>query len=636
MFPRPSFFPDCRLNFAQNLLYPPSDPDPDAVAIIGASEDQPHEEVTWRQLRRRTSQLAEAMKTKWSIAKDDRVAGLLANHAQAVICMLAATSLGALWTGISPDTGISAVLDRLEQVKPKLLFCDNAMRYKGKTYSLQEKVAEIAESKELSDTTIVYLDMIAGYTFDHGQFGKDRCISYSSFTATDASEPLDKDQSFEPFPSNHPVYILYSSGTTGAPKPIVHGALGTLLQHRKEHVLHCDIRPGEKLFYFTTVTWMMWHWLVSGLASGATLILYDGAPTFPYENMTIPRLIDDLQIDHFGTSAKYLSILEQASLEPYTLASAAPHPTATLSSLRSILSTGSPLAPSTYHYVYNTLISKDHPHPPMLGSITGGTDILSLFLGSVPTDPIHAGEIQAPCLGMSCRTYSPSTSDDPGKDITTSGEAGELVCTVPFPAQPVMFWPPGIEGEKKYKAAYFEEFEHADYSKGRGKWIWYHGDYVSRDPKTGGWTMLGRSDGVLKPSGVRFGSSEIYNVLLRFFPDEVDDYICVGRRRPNIDDDETVCLFVKMTQGHNFDEGLVKRMKGVIAKELSRRHVPGLFAEVTGIPVTANGKKVEGVVRDIVNGTERQGGKGVKKGAVANHECLEEYRAWATQQNNQS
>lgn len=348
---------------------------------------------------------------------------------------------------------------------------------------------------------------------------------------------------------------------------IVHGAIGTLIQHKKEHVLQCDIKPGNKLFYFTTCTWMMWHWLVSGLASGATLVLYDGSP-FRYVNngesvaddLAMPRLIDEVGITHFGTSAKYLSVLEQKSIVPRDHG-------ITLSTLKAIYSTGSPLAPSTFEYVYKAFGSVN------LGSITGGTDIISLFGAPSPLSPVYAGEIQVLGLGMAVRAW-----DYEGKDVSSTGEPGDLVCVHPFPCQPVQFW--GPTGETKYRSSYFETFPG----------VWHHGDFVRFNPKTGGLLMLGRSDGILKPSGVRFGSAEIYNILLKHFPDQVEDALCIGRRRET-DSDETVVLFLKMKEGEVFDEELIKKVQVVVRKELSARHVPGIVDGTPEIPVTTNGKK---------------------------------------------
>ena len=351
----------------------------------------------------------------------------------------------------------------------------------------------------------------------------------------------------------------------------------------------------------------MWHWLVSGLASGATIVLYDGSPVQPHKEMSMPILIDELQIEHFGTSAKYLSILEQANLDP-SAEDAKPRPV-TMKSLRAIYSTGSPLAPSTFNYVYRTLVH----HPIMLGSITGGTDILSLFGAPCPLKPVYSGETMCRGLGMAVKCFSAD-----GTDATSTGQPGELVCTVPFPCQPCMFWPPGPKGEARYKSSYFEVFKNE-----KGQPIWHHGDFIRFNPTTGGIWMLGRSDGVLNPSGVRFGSSEIYNILLKQFSTEVEDALCIGRRRES-DDDETVVLFVKMAPGKAFSQDLVKRVQGTIRKELSARHVPKVVEECSEIPYTTNGKKVEGAVKQILCGLN------IKTSAsVANSECLEWYRDWA-------
>jgi acetoacetyl-CoA synthetase len=417
MFPKPSFFPGCTLNFAENLLFPSTNPDPKALAIIAATEST-REELTWAELRERVRLCAAAMQAH-GVQEGERVAGYLANHANTVVAMLAATSLGALWTGVSPDTGVHAVLDRLKQVEPVLLFADNAVTYNGKTHETHTKISQVASELPWIKNLVIF-DTIPSHQFDISSLSTPpgtQVLSYVDFTST---APTDQPLTFKALPPDFPIYILYSSGTTGTPKPIVHGSLGTLLQHKKEHILHCDIHPGDRVFYFTTCTWMMWHWLVSSLASGATIVLYDGSPFQPHKEMSMPLLIDELNITHFGTSAKYLSVLEQANLNPTT---ATPR-SATLKSLRAIFSTGSPLAPSTFTYVYRSLVH----HPILLGSITGGTDIISLFGAPCPLLPVHAGEIQCPGLGMSISCFSAD-----GREISSTGQPGELVCTVPFP-----------------------------------------------------------------------------------------------------------------------------------------------------------------------------------------------------------
>jgi acetoacetyl-CoA synthetase len=595
MFPRPTWFQGAKMNFAENLLFPTVDVDENSPAVIAVTETE-RETVSWKELRERVRACQGGMQAI-GLKAGDRVAGYVANHTNALVAMLAASSLGAIWTAVSPDTGVTAVLDRMIQIEPVLLFTDNAVMYNGKTHPVLPKVKEIVESLPSLKATIIFETSKQMSLEVEGADSNSKFVAYSKFAV--ASSQTGK-LHFEQLEPDHPVYILYSSGTTGAPKCIVHGAVGTLIQHKKEHIIHSDIRPGDRLFYFTTCTWMMWHWLVSGLAAGATLILYDGSP-FQYvadglsvkDDYAMPKLIDELGITQFGTSAKYLSVLEQKNIVPKEVG-------LTLKSLKAVYSTGSPLAPSTFEYVYRAFGQIN------LGSITGGTDIISLFGAPCPLHPVYTGEIQVLGLGMACQAW-----DFEGKDMSKSGEPADLVCVKPFPCQPVLFW--GKEGAKKYKSSYFEMFPG----------IWHHGDFVRFNPQTGGLVMLGRSDGILKPSGVRFGSAEIYNTLLKHFPDQVEDGLCIGQRRET-DTDETVVLFLKMKEGMPFNENLVQAIKSTVRKELSARHVPGIIDETPEIPVTTNGKKIEGAVKQILCGMN------VKTSAsVANASSLEFYRQWA-------
>ena len=560
MFPRPRFFEGAKLNLAENLLYPTCNPDENSYAVIEVNEGT-RSYVTWKELRERVRQCSIAMQ-KLGIKEGDRVAGYVANHSNALVAMLATTAIGALWTAMSPDTGAHAVLDRIQQIKPIILFADNAVAYNGKVHEVRGKLKTIVADIPQLKACVIF-ETIPDYDIDMRDIPviQGKACSHAEFvqSVTD-EEKLD----FAQLQPDHPIYILYSSGTTGKPKCIVHGAIGTLIQHKKEHVIQCDIRSGDRLFYFTTCTWMMWHWLVSGLASGATIILYDGSPFRPLDaegngEMAMPRLIEELGITHFGTSAKYLSILEQKGTMANKLVD--------VGKLKAIYSTGSPLAPSTFEYVYRAF------GPDLnLGSITGGTDIISLFGAPSQISPVYAGEIQVRGLGMAVEAW-----DFQGNNVTNKGEPGDLVCVKPFPCQPVMFY--GPDGDQLYKKSYFETFPG----------VWHHGDFVRINPKTGGLIMLGRSDGILKPGGVRFGSSEIYNVILEHFA-EIEDALCVGRRR-EIDTDEVVVLFVKMAQGAKFSEELVEKLKKIIRRELSARHVPGIIDECPEIPVTINGKK---------------------------------------------
>ncbi|KAJ2899037.1 uncharacterized protein MKZ38_003438 [Zalerion maritima] len=594
IFPRPDFFHGALLNFAENLLYPhKANIDPSEPAVFTVTEkDHQAQPTTWLELREAVRCCSNALRTH-GLKRNQVVAGFVSNHAQALVAMLAASSIGALWTSISPDNGVSAVLDRLSQIKPSVLFVDNGMVYNGKTWPTTGKALDIVKAlAESGLELVVVIENVKGADLgieDICLAGNVKAAEYETFLLSTGDTPL----VFEQLPPSHPLYILYSSGTTGLPKAIVHTALGTLIQHKKEHVLHCSLGPQSRMLYYTTTSWMMWHWSISALATGASLVLYTGSPFRPHSHLSMPIIMSELKVTHFGTSAAYLTALETNKVYP--------RDSVDLSSLEAVYSTASPLPPSTFSFIYDAF-----PRTVNLGSITGGTDIISLFGAPCPLLPVHVGEIQCIGLGMAVTAVDPMTGEP-----VEPGEEGDLVCTVPFPCQPLTFL--GPDGDDKYKASYFSRFPG----------VWHHGDFVRLNPKTGGLVMLGRSDGVLKPAGVRFGSAEIYNILTKFFSTEVEDAVCVGRRRPD-DRDEAVCLFMSMVDGKQFGEDLRKRICGTIRSELSPRHVPRVVEEAKGgIPKTMNGKKIEVAVKQILSGRTV-----VSNASVQNPEALEWFRDW--------
>ncbi|RSL50089.1 hypothetical protein BHE90_014256 [Fusarium euwallaceae] len=606
MYPRPDFFSTARLNFAENLLFPATSPlpDPSSPAVITVTE-LPGSTVTtsWAELREAVRRCSNALRAA-GLKPDDVVAGFVSNHVEALVAMLGAAAIGAIWTGISPDNGVSAVLDRLNQIAPKVLFADNGTVYNGKEWSSVSKTTEIVSAlKGNGLETVIVINNISAGGLGLEEISKQgvSAVEYAKFLDSASDEAV----KFEQLPPSHPLYVLYSSGTTGLPKAIVHTALGTLLQHKKEHLLHCSLTSSSRMLYYTTTSWMMWHWSIGALAVGATVIVYSGSPFRPHSHLSLPRLLSEFEVTHFGTSAAYLTALEANGVYPIRDKSI------DLSKLQAIYSTASPLPPSTFKFVYEAF-----PKHINLGSITGGTDIISLFGAPCPLLPVRVGEIQCAGLGMAIRAVDSVT----GEPIL-AGEPGDLLCVKPFPCQPLTFF--GANGEAKYKSAYFDRFENVCGVDGP---VWHHGDFVRiPDPGTGSLVMLGRSDGVLKPSGVRFGSAEIYNILTRFFASEVEDAVCIGRRRET-DTDETVCLFVVMVPGQKFGDDLRTRIKAKIKAELSPRHVPGVVEECGGgVPKTGNGKKIEVAVKQILSGLD------IKTNAsVANPEALEWFKEWAS------
>ena len=563
----PRWFPGARINFAENLLRY-SDDHP---AIVFWNERGRQRTLTYAELTQEVTKVANALRRE-GIGIGDRVAGFLPNLPEAVIAMLAATSLGAIWSSCSPDFGANGVLDRFGQIKPRVLFCADGYRYAGKEIDSLARVREVRE--RIPDIERV---VVVAYLRQRPDIGGIRdALLWNDWATSRAS-----DSPPVRLPFDHPVYILYSSGTTGLPKCMVHGAGGTLLQHLKELVLHTDLRREDRIFYFTTCGWMMWNWLVSSLAVGATVVLYDGAPLSP------PRILWDMAeqegVSVFGTSAKYLAMAQKEGLEPGQ--------THDLGALRAILSTGSPLAGHSYDYVYGSIKRDVH-----LASISGGTDIVSCFALGNPIGPVWRGELQTRGLGMAVDVF-----DRLGRPVREV--EGELVCTRPFPSMPVEFW--DDPGGPKYRAAYFEHYPG----------VWRHGDWA-RITEYNGLVILGRSDATLNPGGVRIGTAEIYRQVEQL--PEVVESLVVGQEW---DGDVRIVLFVRLREGAALDEALANRIRGRIREYASPHHVPRKIMQVKDIPRTISGKITELAVRDVIHGRPV-----ANQDALANPEALELFR----------
>ncbi len=572
--PGARWFPQARLNFAENLLRRRDR----ETALVFWGEDRVTSSITFAELRHEVSRLAQALRAS-GVKAGDRVAGYLPNLPGTVIAMLAATSIGAIWSSCSPDFGVQGVLDRFGQIEPKILFGADGYFYNGKTIDVVDRLMEITKNLPSVQKVIV-----VPYTRGDPDIGGiPNSATIHAFMAPFKAREIE----YEHLPFNHPLYILYSSGTTGVPKCIVHGAGGTLLQHLKEHVLHVDIKRGDRMFYFTTCGWMMWNWLASGLAAGCALLLYDGSPFVRGGNILFD-FAAAAGMTIFGTSAKFIDALAKAGLKPAQ--------THKLDQLRVMMSTGSPLAPESFDYVYQH-VKRDIN----LASISGGTDLISCFVLGNPLLPVWRGEIQCRSLGMKVEVY-----DEDGKAL--HGAKGELVCTAPFPSMPVGFW--NDPNGSKYRAAYFEKFPN----------VWCHGDYVELT-EHGGMIIYGRSDAVLNPGGVRIGTAEIYRQVEQL--DEIIESLVIGQdwppEKPN---DVRVVLFVRLRDGLALDQALIDKIKHHIRTNTTPRHVPAKIVQVTDIPRTKSGKIVELAVRNVVHN------RPVKNlEALANPEALELFRA---------
>lgn len=559
------FFPEASLNFAENLLRRAGSDD----ALVFRGEDKVSYRLSWDDLRALVSRLQQALKAR-GIGKGDRVAAMMPNMPETIALMLATASIGAIWSSCSPDFGEQGVLDRFGQIAPKLFVACDGYWYNGKRQDVDAKVRAVSAALGVPALIIPYAGeaRVLAASIAEG-------VTLDDFTAPFAAKAL----TFERLPFSHPLYVLFSSGTTGVPKCIVHSAGGTLLQHLKEHRFHCGLGDGEKLFYFTTCGWMMWNWLASGLAVGATLCLFDGSPFYPDGNVLFDYAAEET-FAVFGTSAKYIDAVRKGGFEPAK--------THDLSHLRLLTSTGSPLSPEGFSFVYEGIKSDVQ-----LASISGGTDIVSCFVLGNPLKPVWRGEIQGPGLGLAMDVW-----DDEGRSVR--GEKGELVCTKAFPSMPVMFWndPEGV----KYRAAYFERFDN----------VWCHGDFAEWTSH-GGIVIHGRSDATLNPGGVRIGTAEIYNQVEQM--EEVAEALCIGQ---DWEDDVRVVLFVRMASGVSLDEPLEKAIRNRIRTGASPRHVPAKIIAVADIPRTKSGKIVELAVRDVVHGRPVK-----NKEALANPEALD-------------
>ncbi|KAJ0419718.1 acetoacetyl-CoA synthase [Aspergillus carlsbadensis] len=587
MFPRPTFFPSQSLNLAELILQSGRDDD---IAIYFAREQHAIEQVTWKGLRQRTASARSALLGS-GVGRGDRVAAVISNSVDAIVLCLAALSIGALWSSASCDLGAKAIVDRLSQVRPRVVFADNGYTYAGKRVDLLGRIGEWAaelagrEGSGLRD--VVLLPTLQGSEESVGRVSKG--VTWAAFLQRGTGEPL----GFDRLPFDHPAFILFSSGTTGAPKCIVHSAGGVALKAKVDSQLQHDMRPGDVIFQYTTTAWVMWVLNFVNLSNNISMLLYDGSPFHPGPEILL-KLIAKVGVTVFGTSPRYMAELKSRGIMPRTVVD--------LSKLRVVTSTGAALSSEMYNWFYDTAF----PRRTHLISMSGGTDLCGSLVGGTPLLPVYAGEIQAKCLGMAVDIASSANTSAQG---VQDGVAGELVCTLPFPSQPLTFWGPG--GDEKYRTAYFDRF---------GPGVWCQGDFAQVQTDTKGIKMLGRSDGVLNPSGVRFGSAEIYAVVDEF--PEIEDCVCVGQRR-EFDEDEAVLLFVVMKPGVTLSARLIGSLQRAVCVRYSPRHVPTQILQVAAIPYTVNGKKCEINVKQTVNGMAA-----AVWGAVANPESLKEFEQY--------
>ncbi|MBE6447361.1 MAG: acetoacetate--CoA ligase [Alphaproteobacteria bacterium] len=564
------YFPDAKLNFAENFLQRKDD----SPAIIFYCEDKIKKTYTWKQLYETVARLADALK-KAGIQEGDIVSGYVANMPETTMAALATISIGAVWSSCSPDFGVPGALDRFSQVKPKILFAVDGYYYKGKAFDNSEKIKEVVSQID-SIQKVITIPLINAKPPANCKIPT---IPFDEFLTKGDVPTLE----FKRYPFDHPIYILFTSGTTGIPKCIVHGAGGTLLQHKKEQLIHCDIKKDDKVFYFTTCSWMMWNWITSVLSQSATIIQYEGNPLYPKADILFD-IADECEMTFFGTSAKYLDTILKSDIKPIK--------SHKLSALRTIGSTGSPLCAEVCDFVYESIKKDLH-----LNSFSGGTDIVSSFCMGNPISSVYSGEMQGFGLGMNVKVYDDNQNEMP------VGQQGELTCVTPFASQPIKFW--NDEGNKRLIKAYFSKFDNC----------WCHGDWLEKTEHDGVF-ISGRADAILNPSGVRIGTAEIYSQVQKV--NEVIDSCAVGQKWDN---DERIVLFVVMRDNLSLTDELRAKIKKTIRENATPRHVPSKIIQVSGIPKTNNGKISEIAVKNVIHGINV-----VNKDSISNPNVLEEYK----------